>query len=215
MIRRLLKWGVMSGLGTALCVFLSVLWAERVSQAVATAPAAGAVMVLGAGMSEDGTLHASTTHRVEAGVALWKTGRYPYLVVTGGPAVPGGASAGDGMAALAVSLGVPRAQIIAETASLSTLQNALLSRPLMQAKGVRDVMLVTEGFHMARSRASVAWAGIEVVGHHSTTAFRAKDGARMFVREVMAWPFNLARVGLWHILGLARIPPSDRMGLLA
>lgn len=114
------------------------------------------IVVLGAGMDPDGRLHRSTQLRVKAGVALWLAGRAPIMHFTGGKAAPNGPSAGAGMAALAQKLSVPHDAISFEDRSLSTLQNALFSQPML--RDATSLRLVTEGFHLPRSWLSFKWA---------------------------------------------------------
>ena len=168
-------------------------------------------------MDADGTLHQSTLGRVDAAVALFKAGKAPLIVMTGGRMIDGAPSAGEQMKAAAIRAGVPETAIRAETASLSTLQNALLSKPILQAEGVGSVILVTEGFHMARSLATMRWAEIEVTGINCSTAFRGdvKASVTMILREVLAWGFNLVRVALWHILGVVGWSFEDRLPYLS
>ncbi|MBL1436154.1 MAG: YdcF family protein [Rhodobacteraceae bacterium] len=160
------------------------------------------IVVLGAGMDPDGTLHRSSILRVEKAAVLFQTGAAPRLHFTGGKAVESGPSAGEMMAQLAVRLGVPRAAISTETASLSTLQNALFSMPSLN--GYDRIILVTEGFHLPRAWLSFQWAAahsIEIALVHSTE-FRTNgtwtSGPKLVAREALAFWFNIARVAVWH-----------------
>lgn len=179
-------------------------------------PRADAILVLGAGMDADGTLHASTLKRVEAGVALFHAGAAPMLVMTGGRLRDDAPSAGEQMAKHAAGLGVPETALIFEAASMSTLQNALLTRPLLEQAGIGRVILVTEGFHMARSLVTMRWAGIEVVGMQTSSAFRTtlKSSVWIVLREAAAWGVNLARVPIWHLGGWLGIEDDTRMAWL-
>lgn len=180
-------------------------------------PKADAIFVLGAGMDEDGTLHASTLGRVKAGVALYHAGHAPLIVMTGGRLIEGAPAAGEQMAQAAISLGVPASAVRVEANSHSTLQNGLMSKPILDAEGVSSVILVTEGFHMARSLAVMRWVGIEVIAVKASSAFRDTlvSSLRMVIREVLAWGFNILRVMTWHMLGWIGWSTEQRMAMLA
>ncbi|MHA3980468.1 YdcF family protein [Halovulum sp. GXIMD14794] len=170
---------------------------------------ADVIMVLGAQTLEDGTLARAAVERVETGVDLWRRGLAPRILFTGGPALPEYRPHADLMADVARNLGVPENAIIVEDGAHSTLQNALLSERLIPGQ---DVILVTHGYHMARSRLSVAWAGIPVAGYATPGAFtNGKD----VVREALATPFNVGRVALWHVLGWTGLGDRARLRMLA
>ncbi len=210
---RLLAYGLTAGVLMCVVIVVSAYWYAR-SQKV---PQAEAILVLGAGMDPDGSLHGSSRDRVIRAVELWNAGAAPLIVMTGGAAVTGGPSAGGQMAKLARAAGVPHDAIIVESRAQSTLQNALFSQPILVERGISEVILVTEGFHMARSIASCRWAGIHVVGARTSTALRPdpRSAARMVVREAGAWGFNLARVAGWHVTGWLGMPDDRRIRFLA
>jgi uncharacterized SAM-binding protein YcdF (DUF218 family) len=186
-------------------------------------PADGAksdvIVVLGAGMDGDGTLHRSSTLRVERGVELWKAGVAPRMHFTGGVARPDGPSAGEQMANLAISLGVPAEATSFEGQSLSTLQNALFSQPML--KDARHLTLVTEGFHLPRAWLTFTWAGGHQLDLAVSERFRAVSPnsrlpqVSMVVREALAVWFNLARALLWHLGGAVGVADERRNTWLA
>ena len=54
-----------------------------------------------------------------------------------------------------ISKGVPEENIVVEEKSRSTLENAVMSKPILDAYGVKDVAVVTNKFHVDRSRYSL------------------------------------------------------------
>lgn len=171
---------------------------------------ADVIVVLGAGMDADGTLHNSSILRVEKAVALFHAGAAPRMHFTGGKARENGPSAGQMMAELAHNLSVPMNVTSIEGRSQSTLQNALFSQPML--KDATRIILVTEGFHLPRSWASFHWAAwqkgqrFDIALAHSTAFRQQSSNSRfsaisMVVREGLAWGFNLIRVGSWHGAG--------------
>ena len=118
---------------------------------------------------------------------------------------------------LAISLGVPASAATAESASQSTLQNALMSREVLGPRAGQGVILVTDGFHLARAWASFRWAGYRPAHLAASSAFgrqSAPDQLRRVAREALAWWFNLARVAAYEVMALATGPDPDRIRML-
>lgn len=219
-IRRVIQW--------ILAIYtLTVASIVAFSALAPTGTAAGAsdiIVVLGAGLSGDGTLHQSSKRRVDRGVTVWTRGLAPRLHFTGGVARPDGVSAGQMMAERAMSQGVPEAVISYEGKSQSTLQNALFSQPMLeQAARLR---LVTEGFHLPRSWVTFRWASTRAGGPpqilltHSdrfrpATKESPLSGLRMVLREGAAVWFNLVRAIVYDLAGLLGTPAQTRAEWLA
>ncbi|MFO1208195.1 MAG: YdcF family protein [Amaricoccus sp.] len=178
---------------------------------------AGALIVLGGAMTSDNTLGGQTRARVEAAVALFNAGAAPRVLFTGGGAAEGQVPAGEQMRALAVALGMPAAVTAVETDSRSTLQNALLSRPVLGPLADGPVMLVSDGFHLARAWASFRWAGYRQIRLAAATPFGDEplpEQLRWIGREALAWWFNPARVIAFEILERVRGPDPARIHML-
>jgi uncharacterized SAM-binding protein YcdF (DUF218 family) len=176
------------------------------------------IVVLGAGMDPDGTLHRSSVLRVGRGVALYEAGLAPRMHFTGGEGTPGGPSAGEGMANLAIQMGVPAEATSWEGRSQSTLQNALFSQPMLAH--AQRIRLVTEGFHLPRAWLSFRWAGDHEISLAFSERFRtATPNSRfprvaMVLREAAAFWFNIGRVGAYGVAGLMGVPDGLREGWL-
>lgn len=144
---------------------------------------ADAIVVLGAGVvGECGTNH-SGTRRVLLAARLWREGRAPLLVFTGGRA-DGTCPIAVAMARLAMEVGVPERAILTETTSTNTRENAEHSAPLLRGRGVRRVLLVTDRLHMPRASGAFARAGFDIrrasvpiyEGHADNTSMLAAGG---------------------------------------
>ena len=110
-------------------------------------------------MTGDNHLGRETIGRVHAGVRLYDAGLAPRIHFTGGSPDDGRPGAGEQMRALAIAEGVPPAAATAESLSESTLQNALFSRAVLGAEADGPVILVSDGFHLARAWLTFRWAG--------------------------------------------------------
>ncbi len=219
-IRRIALW-------IATIFALTLVWVTGFAALAPTGTAASkscVIVVLGAGLSKDGTLHQASKLRVDRGVALWQAGLAPRMHFTGGVARADGRSAGQLMAARAMAQGVPEAAISFETQSQSTLQNAVFSQPMLE--DAASLRLVTEGYHLARSWVSFRWASTRQAGAPSITLshserFRSATpdspygGIKMVLREVVAIWFNLARALIFDAAGWIGIPEAARADWLA
>ncbi|MDB4989524.1 MAG: hypothetical protein JWN04_4702 [Myxococcaceae bacterium] len=110
-------------------------------------------------------LEYETRARVDHGLALYREGRAPWLVFSGGPSTPEAVEA-DAMAAYAEQHGIPRAAIVRERASRDTIENARLSVSLLKATlrltRAPRILLVTSDYHSERAARLFRCAGAEV-----------------------------------------------------
>lgn len=94
--------------------------------------------------------------RVLHGALLYKRGKAPWLILSGGRIVwragEKGASESEDMAAIAREMGVPDEAILQDPDSLNTYQNAVNVRQILRERDIEDpVLLVTSAIHMPRS----------------------------------------------------------------
>jgi uncharacterized SAM-binding protein YcdF (DUF218 family) len=105
-----------------------------------------AIVVAGCRVKPDGHASLSLVRRTQKAVELWKAGRAPVIVLTGGMGnwPPTEAQAA---AALAEELGVPRQNLILENRSTNTLENARNAAALLTK---RRIIVVTDRYHVRR-----------------------------------------------------------------
>lgn len=113
-----------------------------------------AIVVMGFGLNEDGTMKEELYDRLE--VALNSANKYPnaYLVCTGGATAANSRNTEAGeMAAWLLEQGIDRHRVIAETNSFSTIHNALYTYGLIleQYPQIRNYAVVTSDYHIYRS----------------------------------------------------------------
>lgn len=168
-------------------------------------------------MKRDNSLGSETEKRVREGVRLYAEGLAPRIHFTGGYPDKGRPGAGAQMLALAVAEGVPEGAASAESESRSTLQNALFSRDVLGPEADGSVILVSDGFHLARSWLSFRWAGYRDIQLDAASAFGDQTVAakvHRVARESLAWWFNLARVAVWEVTNLVAGPDPGRVKML-
>jgi len=105
--------------------------------------AADVIIVLGGG--EDGTIR-----RAEHGAALYAVGYAPFMICTGGVGEDD-ISEAERCAQRLIALGVPESAIVLEEESLSTEENAIESRAIMDRQGWQSAVLVSDDFHLWRA----------------------------------------------------------------
>jgi uncharacterized SAM-binding protein YcdF (DUF218 family) len=155
-----------------------------------------AIVVLGAPLGPAGALSPAVSERVAAAAALWRAGGGRIVVATGGVTRGAPRAEADAIAEALGALGVPG--VIIERASRTTRDNARLTRPLLEARGVRSLWLVTQPFHGRRSARLFRRAGFDAHVWHIDDSVQYRDrrrAVRWLVREYAAW----AR--LWAGLG--------------
>ncbi len=67
------------------------------------------------------------------------------------------------MAELLEFMGVPAENMLLEPASSNTWENGAKTLPLLQARGIRRILLVTSAYHMRRAQAVFERLGLEVI----------------------------------------------------
>jgi uncharacterized SAM-binding protein YcdF (DUF218 family) len=138
---------------------------------VESAPEAEAIVVLGGGVRAAAGQHkepelAEAGDRIRKGAALYKAGKAPVILVSGGnidflygAGEPEAVSVGR----IFASLGVPAAAFVAESKSRNTHENAQFTWSLLNPRGVRRILLVTSAAHMPRAVALFRRAGFAVI----------------------------------------------------
>jgi uncharacterized SAM-binding protein YcdF (DUF218 family) len=106
--------------------------------------------------------------RFQEGVNLFQQGLGHYLVFSGA-ARDNGTSNADVMRDLAVRRGVPDGAILDEPQGEDTWGNAVFTREVLEAHGLRSAILVTSPYHARRAKmtfdAAYAGSGIALVVH--------------------------------------------------
>ncbi|MGB9593461.1 MAG: YdcF family protein [Anaerolineae bacterium] len=184
---------------------LAALWnILRYAQVEDKTPA-DAILVLGASVWPDERPSPILLSRIQAGVALYKQGYAPRIIVSGGLGkLP--PSEAEAMRRVAVSMGVPPEDILVEDRSHSTLDNIRNSRDILGAHGWRSVLLVSDPYHMFRACRIAADEGLEahpvpVMDSPGWTLTRLR--ALYTFRETFAFiAYETLRVGRWLIDGL-------------
>jgi uncharacterized SAM-binding protein YcdF (DUF218 family) len=151
--------------GVALVVTLAVPFTpaiDRLAVRMAVTPRlepADVIVVLAGGLQYGDRLTEASMRRTVTGIRLYRARLAPVLLFSGGATEAGGPTEAAVMAALARGLGVPDSDILLETASTNTWTEAVEVTRILKPRGLRRLLLVTDPFHMRRSRAVFERAG--------------------------------------------------------
>ena len=156
----------------------------RIHRAIADVPQRTVAIVPGARVYADGTPSPILVDRLEAARVLYATGRVRRILVSGDHARPEYNEVGA-MHRWLVAHGVPDEAVFLDHAGFRTLD------PMVRAAkvfGVRDAVVCTQRFHLARSLMLAEGAGIDAVGFvadRRTYPSRRADATReLFARAV-------------------------------
>lgn len=122
---------------------------------------ADAIVVPGAGVTGPCVPNLHALRRTLLASRLWREGRAPLILFTGGTG-SAGCPVAKAMADLAIEVGVPASSVHIETSSLSTRENGELSAPLLRGWGVRSIVIVTDHLHMRRASGAFENHGFRV-----------------------------------------------------
>lgn len=122
-----------------------------------------AIVALGFGLEDDGSMRDELVDRLTGAAAAAKSAPESPVVVTGGNPRNGTAEA-DAMRDWLVDNGVPADRIHVENKANSTVQNATLTQPILTSLGVDSVVIATSANHIRRSISDFSIAGSNVIG---------------------------------------------------
>lgn len=93
-----------------------------------------------------------TNARTEGAIKLYRDGWASLIIVSGAAADKSGPSNASAMREHAIASGVPNMSIIAEESSETTKQNAVEVKQIIESREIKDIILVTSGYHVRRAK---------------------------------------------------------------
>jgi vancomycin permeability regulator SanA len=124
---------------------------------------ADVAVVLGNKVRRDGAPSQHLRQRLERGLALYRDGVVPFLLVSGGLGREGHQEARV-MADWLTARGVPPARVVVDPDGLTTHATARNTVRLMRARGWRSALVVSQYYHVTRSKLALRRAGVPSVG---------------------------------------------------
>jgi uncharacterized SAM-binding protein YcdF (DUF218 family) len=102
--------------------------------------------------------------RLDRALELWRAGYAPVLVVTGGKMPGDGYTEAEAAWAYLTDAGVPAEAIVIENTASDTWESMQGIAALLQPLGIDEVIVVSDGFHLFRSRMMARDVGLHAWG---------------------------------------------------
>ncbi len=169
---------------------------------------ADVIVLLGGGLVEGvpdfsgtGTPAPDAMGRVVDAVRIHQ--RQPRPIIFSGGAVAGGEPEAPVVRRLLMDLGVPAPDIILESESRDTAENAANVRRLMDARGFRRAVLVTSGYHLPRALHLFRRAGVDCTGYPANLQAERKQRLNYLDFFPSADNFRKSVTAMTELLGMA------------
>ena len=184
---RPLKWIVMfsvTGFLSASVVIAAYGMADHIVMA-------DVVVVPGNTVYPDGTLSDRLKARLDVAVGIYQSGNCRAVLVSGAVG-PEGVDESSAMRSYLIQRGVPADRIVQDGRGFNTEATARNAAVIMQERGFRTALAVSQYFHIPRLRNLLQRQGINVVGTAHAKYFEGRD-AYSLSREVVAMAVLLLR----------------------
>lgn len=147
-------------------------------------------VVLGNKVNPDGRPSPMLQARLDETLALYRRGLFPSLIVSGGFGKEGFDEA-QVMKSYLVARGVPVRAIITDGRGVNTRATAVNAAALMRAHGWSSCLVITQYFHIPRSRLALRQAGVRQIASAHAPYFNIRD-LYAVPREVVGYAAYLA-----------------------
>jgi vancomycin permeability regulator SanA len=143
-------------------------------------------IVLGSKVELTGQPSARLKARLERGAALYRDGVLRRLIVSGGTGIEGYDEAAV-MRDYLLARGIPAAAILVDSGGVTTEASARNCAALMATHGFRSVTIITQYFHIPRTRLALRRHGVSATGSAHAEFAEWRD-LYSIAREVAALP---------------------------
>ena len=194
-IRRWTKW--LLWLLLAPVCFAAVAYCRILSQSVRDeARPADAIVVFGAAQY-DGRPSPVYKARLDHAAQLYHRGLAPMVIITGGSGNDPRFSEGVVGREYLRTLGIPDAQLIAETQSPDTAESARRVATIMHANQMRTCLAVSDGYHIFRIKQMLGREGVTVFGaprpnSRPQTFWKRQEAIWHEIGSYTLWIFHLS-----------------------
>src|SRR5215470_19740907 len=144
-------------------------------------------IVLGSMVRPDGTPSARLRARLDKADELFRKGMFKYVIVSGGTGKEGRSEARVMADYLADEKKVPRDAIILDENGNTTQATAQNSAAIMKERGLMSAVVVTQYFHITRTRYALRRVGVAKVCTSHARYFEMRD-LYSIAREAIALP---------------------------
>ena len=142
------------------------------------------IIVLGAQVKEDGTPSVALERRLNAALESYQADRQ-LIIVCGAQGGNEPRPEGDVMRDWLLARGVPGEDVVAETESFNTRENLTYAKAIMESRGLKNALVVTSDYHVARALTLCRQVGISAVGKGSPS--KPEYFIKNHFREGLSW----------------------------
>lgn len=146
---------------------------------------ADAALVLGNTVNPDGTPSPRLKARLDKALSLYRDGYFPKIIVSGATGKEG-VPEGTAMKKYLVQAGVPESAVIVDDQGVDTFASAKNTAEIMRAGKSKSILVVTQYFHIPRSKLALSRFGISPTYNAHPDYFEARD-IYSILREVPAY----------------------------
>ena len=133
------------------------------------------IIVLGNKVEESGIPSKRLQYRLNKSYELFQAGLAPIIIVSGGIGKEGFDEA-EIMATYLIEKGIPKERIIRDNQGVTTYASALNSRSIMTQNNTHSIIIVSQYFHLLRSKIAFEKMGIQQVSlEHAGWFFEWRD----------------------------------------
>lgn len=147
---------------------------------------ADVAIILGAKSYKGTSYNPCLVSRVKTGVVLYTKGQVSNLLFSGGTDREDGKNEAETMKKISLEYGASESAILLETEATSTYENLVNSKKILEDKGLKNVIIVSEPFHIARARLMARSIGINAMYQAASDSpcwTRWKYLSRYFLKE--------------------------------
>ncbi|MGN0991411.1 MAG: YdcF family protein [Candidatus Ventricola sp.] len=142
------------------------------------------IIVLGAQVKEDGTPSVALERRLTAALKSY-TQDPQLIIVCGAQGINEPRAEGDVMRDWLLARGVKSEDVVAETASFNTRENLIYAKAIMEHRGLKQALVVTSDYHVARALELCRQVGISATGKGSPS--KPEYFIKNHFREGLSW----------------------------
>lgn len=142
------------------------------------------IIVLGAQVKADGTPSVALERRLTAALESYQQDEQ-LIIVCGAQGGDEPRAEGDVMRDWLLARGVPGEHVVAETASFNTRENLTYAKAIMEHRGLKNALVVTSDYHVARALELCRQVGISAVGKGSPS--KPEYFIKNHFREGLSW----------------------------
>jgi len=161
-------------LAVCTCVYLLAMSTLAVSGLRDKIAKADVALVLGNTVMPDGTPSPRLRARLDKTLALYQAGYFPTIIVSGGMGKEGFDEA-KVMHDYLVQNGVSASNIIVDSSGMNTYASAKFTAQVIQQRKINSVLIISQYFHLPRSRLALKYFGISNVYYAHANYFEIRD----------------------------------------